>query len=118
MSFQVPTYDLTGKVAIITGSTRGIGNAIAKTMAHYGAAVVITGRKQDACDAVAAEIEAHGGKALGVATVLVCGKDGGATAEIADVAIHLPADVTFKIQELTLPTYHILCALMEQAVFG
>ena len=57
-------------------------------------------------------------KALGVATVLVCGKDGGATAEIVDVAIHLPADVTFKIQELTLPTYHILCALMEQAVFG
>lgn len=57
-------------------------------------------------------------KALGMATVLVCGKDGGATAEVADVAIHLPADVTFKIQELTLPTYHILCALMEQAVFG
>ena len=68
MSFNVPTYDLTGKVAIITGSTRGIGNAIAKTMAHYGAAVVITGRKQEACDAVAAEIEAEGGKALGVAT--------------------------------------------------
>lgn len=57
-------------------------------------------------------------KALGMATVLVCGKDGGATAEVADVAIHLPADVTFKIQELTLPTYHILCALMEQAMFG
>ena len=68
MSFTVPSYDLTGKVAIITGSTRGIGNAIAKTMAHYGAAVVITGRKQEVCDAVAAEIEAAGGKALGVAT--------------------------------------------------
>jgi NAD(P)-dependent dehydrogenase (short-subunit alcohol dehydrogenase family) len=65
---NIPSYDLTGKVAIITGSTRGIGNAIAKTMAHYGAAVVITGRKQDVCDAVAAEIEADGGKALGVAT--------------------------------------------------
>lgn len=68
MAFTLPSYDLTGKVAIITGSTRGIGNAIARTMAHYGAAVVITGRKQEACDAVAAEIEAEGGKALGVAT--------------------------------------------------
>lgn len=68
MAFVVPTYDLTGKVAIITGSTRGIGNAIAKTMAHYGAAVVITGRRQEQCDAVAAEIEQAGGKALGVAT--------------------------------------------------
>ncbi len=61
-------YDLTGKVAIITGSTRGIGNAIARLMAQNGAAVVITGRKQDACDKVAAEIEAEGGKAIGVAT--------------------------------------------------
>lgn len=61
-------YDLTGKVAIITGSTRGIGNAIAKLMADHGAAVVITGRKQEACDKVAEEIKAAGGKALGVAT--------------------------------------------------
>ena len=58
-------YDLTGKVAIITGSTRGIGNAIAKLMAKNGAAVVITGRKQEACDKVAAEIEAEGGKVAG-----------------------------------------------------
>ena len=56
-------YDLTGKVAIITGSTRGIGNAIAKLMADHGAAVVITGRKQEACDKVAEEIKAAGGKA-------------------------------------------------------
>lgn len=59
------SYDLTGKVAVITGSTRGIGLEIAKTMAHYGAKVVITGRKQEACDKVAAEI---GENALGVAT--------------------------------------------------
>ena len=56
MAFTLPTYDLTGKVAIITGSTRGIGNAIARTMAAYGASVVITGRKQAQCDEVAAEI--------------------------------------------------------------
>lgn len=66
--FDIPKYDLTGKVAVITGSTRGIGNAIAKTMAAYGAAVVITGRKQDACDEAAEEIVAGGGKAIGVAT--------------------------------------------------
>jgi NAD(P)-dependent dehydrogenase (short-subunit alcohol dehydrogenase family) len=65
---NVATYELTGKVAIITGSTRGIGKAIAHTMAHYGASVVITGRKQEACDAVADEIKAAGGKAIGVAT--------------------------------------------------
>lgn len=63
------SLDMTGRVAIITGSTRGIGNAIAKTLAQFGANVVVTGRKQDACDAAAAEISAlGGGKAIGVAT--------------------------------------------------
>ena len=62
---SVCSYELTGKVAIITGSTRGIGLEIARTMSHYGAKVVITGRKQEACDKVAAEI---GPNALGVAT--------------------------------------------------
>ena len=62
------TYDLTGKVAIITGSTRGIGHAIAETMATYGAKVVITGRKQAACDEVAAALAAKGLDAFGVAT--------------------------------------------------
>lgn len=60
-------YDLSGKVAIITGSTRGIGNAIAKAMGAQGAAVVITGRKQDACDKAAAALAAEGIDALGVA---------------------------------------------------
>ena len=68
MTFTLPTYDLNGKTAIITGSTRGIGNAVARTMVAYGASVVITGRKQDQCDAVAAEIIAAGGQAAGIAT--------------------------------------------------
>ena len=65
---KAPSYDLTGKVAIITGSTRGIGNGIAQVFAQCGASVVITGRKQEACDKVVAELEAQGYSALGVAT--------------------------------------------------
>ena len=49
-------FDLSGKTAVITGSTKGIGKAIAQRMAQHGANVVVSSRKQDACDEVTAEI--------------------------------------------------------------
>ena len=55
-------FDLTGKVAIVTGSSRGIGRAAAVELARHGARVVISSRKQDACEAVAAEIDAEFGE--------------------------------------------------------
>lgn len=68
-------FDLSGKTAIITGSSRGIGKAIADRMAEHGARVVISSRKQDVCEATAAEInERHG----------------------ADRAISIPANIAEK----------------------
>ena len=58
-------FDLTGKVAIITGASRGIGKAIAGELARAGCAVVVSSRRQESLDEVAAEITASGGKALG-----------------------------------------------------
>jgi NAD(P)-dependent dehydrogenase (short-subunit alcohol dehydrogenase family) len=60
-------FDLTGKVAIITGSTRGIGRASAEALAAHGAKVVISSRKQDACDEVAGEINARFGEGTALA---------------------------------------------------
>jgi len=60
-------FDLTGKVAIITGSSKGIGKASAFELAEHGARVVISSRKQDACDAVAAEINGKYGDGTAIA---------------------------------------------------
>ena len=57
-------FDLSGKVAVITGSSKGIGRAIAERMAEHGAKVVISSRKADACEMVAAEIRARGREAV------------------------------------------------------
>lgn len=57
-------FDLSGKVAIVTGSSRGIGRAIAIRMAQHGAKVVISSRKAEACEKVAAEIKQAGGDAI------------------------------------------------------
>ena len=55
-------FDMSGQVALITGSSRGIGKATAEAMAEQGAKVVISSRKADACEETAAEINARFGE--------------------------------------------------------
>ncbi|PHQ25966.1 short-chain dehydrogenase [Marinobacter guineae] len=61
-----PLFDMTGKVAVITGSTKGIGRAIAEEMARLGARVVISSRKAEACEQVASELKAQGYEAIAI----------------------------------------------------
>jgi NAD(P)-dependent dehydrogenase (short-subunit alcohol dehydrogenase family) len=59
-------FSLHGKVAVITGSSRGIGKSIAQLMASAGATVVVSSRKEEACESVAEEIRAAGYQAIAV----------------------------------------------------
>jgi NAD(P)-dependent dehydrogenase (short-subunit alcohol dehydrogenase family) len=65
-------FDLSGKIAVITGSTKGIGEAIAHRMAEHGAKVVISSRKADACEKVTNDINQRWGKGKEVALSVPC----------------------------------------------
>lgn len=59
---QDDLFDLSGKLALVNGASRGIGESCARALAAYGARVIVSSRKQDACEAVAASIRDAGGQ--------------------------------------------------------
>ena len=81
---SLPSSDLTGKVALVTGSTRGIGHAIAAGFAEAGASVVVVGRKDSDCGRVQREFEEKGCRCYGVAADM---SDVGSIARLVDAAV-------------------------------
>jgi NAD(P)-dependent dehydrogenase (short-subunit alcohol dehydrogenase family) len=57
-------FDLTGKIALVTGASRGLGRAIATVLAEYGADVACVGRDMNACEITLEQVRSHGRKAL------------------------------------------------------
>ncbi|MDG2242131.1 MAG: SDR family oxidoreductase [Rhodospirillaceae bacterium] len=107
-------FDLSGTVAVVTGSSRGIGRAIARTLASAGAKVTVTSRKIEACEAVASEIIADGGKAIAVACN-VSDKVQVSNLVRETQAQHGPVDI-LVCNAATNPTYGPMADLDDRAV--
>jgi NAD(P)-dependent dehydrogenase (short-subunit alcohol dehydrogenase family) len=67
-----PLFDLSGKIALVTGGSRGLGYQMVRAFAEHGADAIVVSRKLDACEQVAAEVRALGRRALAVSAH--CGK--------------------------------------------
>ena len=78
------TFDLTGKVAVVTGSTKGLGLSMAQLLAAHNASVVINSRTESDCDRVAKELESEGKNALAVCADV---SDGAQIKKLIDAAV-------------------------------
>lgn len=90
----------------------------------YAQAVLALGKEKDVLVAISTSgnsknvcAAAKAAKALGVTTIALTGKSGGKLKDICDLSICVPETETYKVQELHLPTYHCICAEIEEYFF-
>lgn len=115
----LPAIAITGHEALSTAYTNDVegGSIFAQQVFGYGRkgdvflGISTSGNSRNVLDA------AITARAVGMLTIGLTGKDGGRLKEISDCAIIVPADETFKIQELHLPVYHALCLMLEETFF-
>jgi NAD(P)-dependent dehydrogenase (short-subunit alcohol dehydrogenase family) len=105
-----PLFSLDGRVALITGSTRGIGRAMALGFAARGAAVVVTGRTAAAAAAVATEIADAGGRAIGVAAEVTAPA---AAQQLVDAAMEAFAGLDVVVNNAGLLRPHFVAKVTE-----
>jgi dehydrogenase/reductase SDR family protein 4 len=106
-------FDLTGKTAIVTGASRGIGEAIARGLAEFGAQVVLSSRKQPAIEAVALDIRNGGGEAAAVAAHM---GDRDAIRQLVDKTRELCGGVDILVNNAAVnPVYGSLLQATEEA---
>lgn len=115
----LPTIPLTSFSAILTAYTNDVApNAsFAQLLYGYGnpgdvfLGITTSGNSENVYQAFMVA------KAKKLTSICLTGRDGGRCAQVCDLAIHVPEDDTYLIQELHLPVYHALCAMLEAEIF-
>jgi D-sedoheptulose 7-phosphate isomerase len=115
----LPAIALTQHAALSTAFLNDVNPEMGFAQQVYGygrdgdvlLGISTSGNSKNVCNAVRVAMN------LGIKTIGLTGRKGGRLSEISDVCIGVPADITADIQELHLPIYHTLCAMLEELFF-
>ncbi len=119
LQLSLPAIDITGHNALSTAYSNDVngGSSFAQQLFGYGRkgdvflGISTSGNSKNIISAAVLA------QAVEIKTIALTGKDGGRLKDIADCTIVVPERETFKIQELHLPIYHVLCLMLEETYF-